>query len=47
MNDEIILDTKLVGEVTGEFFVPSYQRGYRWGKDEVTQIGRASCRERV
>lgn len=38
MNDEIILDTKLVGEVTGEFFVPSYQRGYRWGKDEVTRL---------
>lgn len=24
-----------VGEITHEFLVPSYQRGYRWGPDEV------------
>ena len=35
---EIVLETKLVGNITGEFFVPSYQRGYRWGKDEVTRL---------
>ena len=35
MNDGIILDTKLVGDIAGTFYVPSYQRGYRWGKSEV------------
>lgn len=38
MNTEIILDTKLVGNVQGNFYVPSYQRGYRWGKEEVTRL---------
>lgn len=38
MNTEIILDTKLVGNVQGVFYVPSYQRGYRWGKGEVTRL---------
>ena len=38
MSNDIILDTKLVGDITGQFYVPSYQRGYRWGKDEVTRL---------
>ncbi len=38
MNNDIILDTKLVGEIKGQFYVPSYQRGYRWGEDEVTRL---------
>ena len=38
MNNEIVLDTKLVGEIKGEFHVPSYQRGYRWGLTEVTRL---------
>lgn len=25
----------LVGDIDGSFFVPAYQRGYRWGVDEV------------
>ena len=28
MNPEIKLETKLVGEIKGDFYVPSYQRGY-------------------
>jgi len=36
--NEIVLDTKLVGDITGIFFVPSYQRGYRWGKEEVERL---------
>lgn len=36
--NEIVLDTKLVGDITGTFFVPSYQRGYRWGKEEVERL---------
>lgn len=38
MNDKIKLDTKLVGEIEGNFYVPSYQRGYRWGKPEVERL---------
>lgn len=38
MNNDIILETKLVGDITGEFYVPSYQRGYRWGEEEVTRL---------
>ncbi|MCD8295194.1 MAG: DUF262 domain-containing HNH endonuclease family protein [Clostridia bacterium] len=35
---DITLETKLVGEIKGEFFVPSYQRGYRWGEEEVERL---------
>lgn len=38
MGNGIILDTKLVAEIKGEFYIPSYQRGYRWGADEVTRL---------
>lgn len=38
MAAEIKLETKLVGSIEGKFFVPSYQRGYRWGKEEVTRL---------
>ncbi len=34
----IKLETKLVGAIEGDFYVPSYQRGYRWGADEVTRL---------
>ena len=39
---EIKLDTKLVGDIQGAFFVPSYQRGYRWGDTEVVRLLDAS-----
>lgn len=35
---EIKLETKLVGAIQGEFYIPSYQRGYRWGRDEVIRL---------
>ncbi|WP_242848496.1 DUF262 domain-containing protein [Intestinimonas butyriciproducens] len=35
---ELRLESKLVGSITGDFFVPSYQRGYRWGSDEVKRL---------
>lgn len=38
MNNEIVLDTKFVGDIEGDFFVPSYQRGYRWGETEVVRL---------
>ena len=38
INSRIKLDTILVGNIAGKFHVPSYQRGYRWGVDEVTRL---------
>lgn len=38
MDTQIILDTKLVGDIQGRFIVPSYQRGYRWGEVEVNRL---------
>ena len=38
MKDDIVLTTKLVGDIEGEFFVPSYQRGYRWEEFEVKHL---------
>ena len=35
---DIVLETKLVGEIEGVFQVPSYQRGYRWGEEEVIRL---------
>lgn len=37
-NNEITLEPRLVGKIAGQFFVPSYQRGYRWGVEEVTRL---------
>ena len=35
--NSINLEPKLVGNIEGEFFVPAYQRGYRW-KEEVRML---------
>lgn len=35
---EINLETRLVGSIRGTFFVPSYQRGYRWEYNEVIRL---------
>lgn len=32
------LETKYVNEITGKLYVSSYQRGYRWGNDEVVRL---------
>ena len=37
-NSQIVLETKLVSDIKGTFYVPSYQRGYRWGEDEVLRL---------
>ena len=37
-NSGIKLDTVLIGAIEGNFFIPSYQRGYRWGVEEVTRL---------
>ena len=36
--DSGLLKTLSVGDIAGDFFVPSYQRGYRWGQQEVSQL---------
>ena len=38
MNNEIKLDTVFVGDIEGDFYVPSYQRGYRWGETEILRL---------
>ena len=38
MHNQILLQTKLVSEIEGLFFISSYQRGYRWGEDEVLRL---------
>ena len=32
------LETKFVNDIAGKFFVPAYQRGYRWGTSEVERL---------
>ena len=49
-NNNIILQTKKVSEISGKFVVPAYQRGYRWGKeatrllDDITEIADSDYR---
>lgn len=38
MTNEITLEDKLVGEISGEFYIPSYQRGYRWERQQVETL---------
>src|SRR5262249_25222876 len=33
-----LLEPRLVGDVEGTFIVRDYQRGYRWGPDEVRRL---------
>jgi hypothetical protein len=35
---EALLEPIYVGDIEGRFFVPAYQRGYRWGESEVTNL---------
>ncbi len=35
---QILLKTKLISDIQGTFYIPSYQRGYRWGADEVRRL---------
>lgn len=38
VSNNIQLEEKLVGNIEGLFFVPSYQRGYRWDESQVGQL---------
>ena len=35
---EVKLESLLVGQIKGVFRIPSYQRGYRWSKEEVARL---------
>lgn len=35
---QALLEPREVGQLSGEFFIPAYQRGYRWGPDEVRRL---------
>lgn len=37
-NNQILLETKIVSDSKGTFYIPSYQHGYRWGADEVLRL---------
>jgi Protein of unknown function DUF262 len=37
-SEKTLLEPKLVGEIQDAFFVPAYQRGYRWGTSEVGHL---------
>lgn len=36
--NKIQLEEKLVGQIEGDFYVPSYQRGYRWDETQVKDL---------
>lgn len=38
VDNNIQLEEKLVGKIKGEFYVPSYQRGYRWDESQVNAL---------
>jgi hypothetical protein len=35
---EAYLEPRFVGDISGMFYVPAYQRGYRWGRAEVGRL---------
>ena len=38
MNNNIQLGEKIVGDIQGKFYIPSYQRGYRWDETQVRAL---------
>lgn len=36
--NNIQLGEKIVGDIQGEFYIPSYQRGYRWDESQVSAL---------
>jgi len=38
VSNNIQLEERLVGKIKGEFYVPSYQRGYRWDESQVMAL---------
>lgn len=40
MGNNIILETKFVADIRGSFYIPSYQRGYRWSETDDDHLSR-------
>ena len=38
MEEKVLLEPKLVGDIKGKFIIPEYQRGYRWEKEHITML---------
>jgi uncharacterized protein with ParB-like and HNH nuclease domain len=38
MIDNALLEPKLVGDIRGKFFIPAYQRGYRWETEHLLML---------
>ena len=38
MSTNVLLTDKLIGDIQGKFFVPGYQRGYRWTDTQVRTL---------
>jgi hypothetical protein len=36
--DGALLEKKLIGDIVGQFYVPKYQRGYRWKAEDVKRL---------
>ena len=36
--NNVILEAKPIGDIKGNFFVPKYQRGYRWTESQVRTL---------
>lgn len=37
-NINVVLEAKKISDISGMFFVPDYQRGYRWGEHQVKTL---------
>lgn len=38
MDDNVLLEIRPIGEIEGHFYVPNYQRGYRWTSSQVVAL---------
>ncbi len=36
--EQAVLEPKLVNDIKGNFFIPAYQRGYRWKSEHITML---------